>query len=107
MNKDYVNRRNTREWVKCNEDSKSHIWRDKFISEHGGEFVKKGGVWEWQNIHKVEEKKKYKLTDVEGTVTIVENLRKFCRENDLNVSAIHKVIKGDRKQHKGFTCRKV
>jgi len=37
----------------------------------------------------------------------VENLAKFCREKELNKSAIHKVIKGDRKQHKGFTCKKI
>jgi len=107
MNKDNINRRNTREWVKCNEDAKAPQWRNKFIAEHGGEFVKKYRVWEWQNIHIPEQKKKYELTDAEGTVTIVENLKKFCRENELNTGAIHKVIKGDRKQHKGFTCRKV
>jgi|TARA_Y100000310_G_C20582500_1_gene763719 hypothetical protein len=106
MNKDHINIKNTRIWVKCNEDAKAHLWRDKFISEHGGEFVKNGQTWKWQNIHKVE-KSKYELTDADGNITIVENLAKFCRENELNKGAIHKVIKGDRKQHKGFTCRKI
>ena len=55
MNKDLINKRNTREWVKCNDDSKSNIWRESFISEHGGEFVKNSGFWEWRSIHIDEE----------------------------------------------------
>jgi len=105
MNKDLINRRNTREWVKCNDDSKSHIHREAFLSEHGGEFVKSGGVWEWRNIH-IDEKTQYEFKDGDGNITIVENLSKFCRDNDLNKGAIHKVIKGERSHHKGYTCRK-
>jgi len=106
MNKDHINRINSRTWVMCNGDSKSHIHRENFISEHGGEFVQNGRSWKWQNIH-TKEKTKYELTDADGNVTIVENLAKFCREKELNKSAIHKIIKGDRKQHKGFTCKKI
>jgi len=106
MNKDLINRRNTREWVKCNDDAKSHIHRESFISEHGGEFIKSGRFWEWQNIH-IDVKSKYELTDADGNITIVENLSKFCRQNDLNKGAIHKVINGERSHHKGYTCRKI
>ena len=48
MNKDLVNKRNTREWVKCNEDSKAHIWRDSFVEEHGGQFIQEGRNWKWE-----------------------------------------------------------
>lgn len=106
MNKDLINKRNTREWVKCNDDSKSNIWRESFISEHGGEFVKNSGFWEWRSIH-IDEKSRYELTDVDGNITIVENLSKFCRQNELNKGAIHKVINGERTHHKGYTCRKL
>jgi len=106
MNKDLINRRNTREWVRCNDDSKAHIHRGAFISEHGGEFVKCDGSWEWRNIH-IEEKSKYEFKDADGNITIVENLSKFCRQNELNKSAIHKVINGERTHHKGYTCRKL
>ena len=106
MNKDLINRRNTREWVKCNEDSKAHIHRESFISEHGGEFIKNGRSWEWHYIH-IDVKSKYELTDENGNITIVENLSKFCRQNDLNKGAIHKVINGERSHHKGYTCRKI
>jgi len=106
MSKEHVNIRNSRTWVKCNEDSRSHHWRDKFISEHGGEFVKNGRFWKWQNIH-IDEKSKYELKNADGKITIVENLSKFCRENELNKSAIHKVMNGERAHHKGYTCRKI
>ena len=108
-----VNRRNSRTWVRMNGDSKSHIWRDKFISEHGGEFVKNGKFWEWQTIHSSEtkevreEKTLYEFKDEEGITYLVDNLMKFCRENDLNKSAIYKVMNGERSHHKGFTCKKV
>ena len=70
------------------------------------EFVKNGRVWEWRNIH-IDEKTKYEFEDADGKITIVENLSKFCRDNDLNKGAIHKVIKGERSHHKGYTCRKI
>jgi len=48
MNKDMVNIRNTREWIKINDNSKSYLHREKFIAEHGGEFIKNGSSWVWQ-----------------------------------------------------------
>ena len=110
MNKDMVNRRNSRTWVKMNEDSKSHIHREKFVAEHGGEFVQNGRFWTWQNIHiTVDEDQKplYEFKDENGVTYLVDNLMKFCRQNDLNKSAIYKVMGGERSHHKGFTCRKV
>ena len=38
MKKEHVNLHNTRVWVKCNEDSRAHLWREKFVNMHGGEF---------------------------------------------------------------------
>ena len=113
MNKDMVNRKNSRTWVKMNEDSKSNIWRDKFVAEHGGEFIKNGRFWEWQTIYSNvskevrEEKALYEFKDEGGNIYLVDNLMKFCRQNDLNKSAIYKVMSGERSHHKGFTCKKV
>ena len=111
MNKDMVNKRNSRTWVKMNEDSKSHLHRKNFITEHGGEFIKNGKFWEWQNIHiSVNGNQKtllYEFKDESGMTYLVDNLMKFCRQNDLNKSAIYKVMGGERSHHKGFTCRKV
>ena len=115
MNKDMVNRRNTKEWIKCNDNSKSHIHRQNFIEEHGGEFVKSGRFYEWKSIHNIEsndvevnEKKPlYEFKDKDGVTYLAGNLMKFCRDNDLNKSAIYKVMNGERSHHKGFTCKKV
>ena len=115
MNKDLVNRRNSKTWIKMNDNSKSHIWREKFVTEHGGEFVKNGRFWEWQTIHSSEPNDVevnetvplYEFKDKDGIIYLADNLMKFCRDHDLNKSAIYKVMNGDRKHHKGFTCRKV
>ena len=45
--KEQVNRRNSRLWVKMNEDAKSHHFRNRFIENHGGKFVKEGKYWKW------------------------------------------------------------
>jgi len=110
MNKDMVNKRNSRTWVKMNDDSRASTNRDNFVSEHGGKFVKNGRFWEWQNIHSsVNEDLKplYEFKDENGVTYLVSNLMKFCRQNELNKSAIYKVMNGERKHHKGFTCKKV
>ena len=41
MKKEHVNLRKTRVWEKCNEDSRAHLWREKFVNMHGGEFKKR------------------------------------------------------------------
>jgi len=114
MNKDLVNKRNTREWVKCNDDSKSHIWRDNFISEHGGEFIKEEKSWVWKEKEEIEEdtrikqeRKDYIFINKDGVEFLTDNFTKFCRNNDLNKSAMYKVMSGERNHHKGFTCRKL
>ena len=113
MDKDTVNRRNSRTWIKMNEDSRSNIHREKFVAEHGGEFIKNGRFWVWQTIHSSEDnevmdrKSLYEFKDSEGKTYLVDNLMKFCREHDLNKSAIYKVMGGERNHHKGFTCKKV
>jgi hypothetical protein len=110
MNKDMINRRNSRTWVLCNDNSKSHIHRDQFVTEHGGEFVKNGRFWEWQTIHTTSKEDLtplYEFKDKSGVTYLVDNLMKFCRQNELNKSAIYKVMNGERLHHKGFTCKKV
>ena len=50
-----INRRNTRDWIKFNEDSKSGYWRDKFLEEHGGQFIQEGRNWKWEETKIVED----------------------------------------------------
>jgi group I intron endonuclease len=47
------------------------------------------------------------LIDPNGTEYIVSNLRQFCRQNQLNDSALSAVSKGRFKHHKGWVCRKI
>ena len=128
MNKDLVNKRNTREWVKMNDNSKSHLNRDRFIKEHGGAFEREGKEWVWYE-HSVlagpkvevptivpepvtdtrlrQARKEFVFINKDGIEFLTDNFTKFCRKNDLNKSAMYKVMNGDRNHHKGFTCKKL
>lgn len=120
MKKEYVNLVNTHEWVKCNDDAQSELWREKFINMNGGEFKKNGRYWQWMEIEEkveVEEKPEkikvanqkqlYIFTKPDGSEVITDNLSKFCRENKLNKSTVYLVMNGKRNHHKHFKCRKV
>ena len=113
MNKDMINRRNTRDWIKCNEDTKSGYWRDKFLEEHGGQFIQEGRNWKWEETKIVEdsrikqERKEFIFINNDGVEFLTDNFTKFCRDNDLNKSAMYKVMSGERTHHKGFTCKKL
>lgn len=45
----------------------------------------------------------YKLKNPQGKSVEVYNLRKFCRDNNLNRSCINRVVWGAQRQHKGWT----
>lgn len=49
----------------------------------------------------------YQITDPEGNIFTIQNLRKFCRENNLNNSALIKVSQGKHSQHKNYKCEKL
>ena len=62
------------------------------------------------NLYKnVSEKnsKSYIVTYPDGHKEIIKNLAKFCRENDLDPSAMFLVWKGKYKHHHNFKCRKI
>jgi hypothetical protein len=47
------------------------------------------------------------ITYPNGTTRVVKNLKKFCRENNLNDTHMSSVSKGKLKSHKGFLCEKM
>lgn len=49
--------------------------------------------------------KYYVMTMPDGEEIEVFNLRKFCRENNLNVGAMSSVITGKKNHHKGYKAR--
>lgn len=115
MNKDHVNRVNTRTWIKCNADNRSHLFREKFVSVHGGMFVKSGKYWVWDNIGNLNtfvnvpkhEKTIYLITTPDGIQLLVDNLSQFCEEHNLNRSIMYAVVRGDRNHHKNYKIVKL
>jgi hypothetical protein len=124
LNKDHVNKRNTRTWVKINEDAKSQYFRNKFIDEFGGRFVKEGRYWKWLEIDfeklfikeleekikqfktpepiiKVERGKSFVFTK-NGEEVYIKNLLEFCMDNKLVRGAMYDLMSGKRKTYKGY-----
>ena len=52
--------------------------------------------------------KRYKLTDPDGIeYTTTNGLVNFCEKNNLTSTNLMKVLKGDRKHHKGWTIERM
>jgi hypothetical protein len=124
FNKDHVNKRNSRTWIRLNEDAKSGMFRDKFIQQFGGKFVKEGRYWKWLELdfekiflQEIEEKvKEFKIPEpvikVErgksfvftknGEEVYVKNLLEFCMDNKLVRGAMYDLMSGKRKIYKGY-----
>lgn len=114
MNKDYINKRNTKDWIKCNDNSKSEYWRGVFVSEHGGHFVSEGRHWVWREKEEIvvdnrlrQTRKNYIFINKDGVEFLADNFTKFCKNNELNRAAMHQVENGKRRQHKGFIVKKL
>lgn len=51
--------------------------------------------------------KEWILTDPEGNERNIINLRRFCRENNLDQRSMMRVVKGEYRHHKGWKCRRM
>lgn len=49
----------------------------------------------------------YKVTEPNGSVHYVKNLKQFCIQRGLDDSAMIKVSKGKYKHHRGYVCEKI
>jgi len=47
----------------------------------------------------------YEVTKPNGDIDIIDNMRKYCRENNLNQAAMRKVINGKANHHHNYTAR--
>ncbi len=54
--------------------------------------------------HKQIKQFKYKITDPNGNIILVNNLSKFCKQNNLNHPSLSMTICGKRTHTKGFYC---
>jgi hypothetical protein len=97
-----VNKKYSLTWVKCNDDAKSSHFRKKFIDEFGGEFVKQGRDYIWQEIKPVSLRRKFVFEGPDGSIHFIENMYDFCKKNDLNRAPMYEMIAGKRKQYKKF-----
>jgi len=115
MNLNNVNKPNTREWALFNGNSKGEQNRTKFLEKHGGEFTKSPAGWRWNSgvkktlsfVHTKKSRTIYIFTDKEGIKYITDNFEKFCRDRNINSSAMYDVINGKRKTFKGFTVERI
>jgi len=57
--------------------------------------------------HNHSKTKTYKITYPNGKQEIINNLAKFCRNNNLSCDCMFHVIGGTCKQHKGFKCNRI
>lgn len=49
--------------------------------------------------------KRYIITSPSGEVFDITNLERFCKQNDLGPTGLHKVASGEANQYKGWLCR--
>ena len=132
LKKETVNKKYSRTWTKINDDGRSDYWRDKFLSIHGGEFIKNGREWVWEDTAKEPVKEELELVKEElelvkeelepvkeespKTIYIITKpdgeeeeidyaIHRYCKANGLDDGNMYKVLSGKRKTHKGYKIR--
>lgn len=58
-----------------------------------------------QKISKAHSKNTYELKNIDGTILIIKNLAKFCRDNNFSQSYLSRIVRGERKTYKGWTIK--
>ena len=58
-----------------------------------------------EKISKSHSKNTYELKNINGTILIIKNLAKFCRDNNLSQSYFSRILKCERKSYKGWTIK--
>jgi len=108
LRKSEVNIPNSRTWVACNDDSKSKYYKGAFLEKYGGEFIKSGRYVKWQKIQPPAEiyvpRRLLAIVDPTGKVIGIDHMTNYCIEHKLSKSALYEVLRGTRKQYKGYTA---
>jgi group I intron endonuclease len=92
MSKAAMGRKHSKETKQKISKNSSKYWKDKKLSKESIEKRTKS------------RSKPFKIKSPNGDTIKGINLAKFCRDNNLHYSSMHKVYKGVRNQHKGWTC---
>jgi hypothetical protein len=61
----------------------------------------------WKNKISESNSKVWLITKPDGNKITIKNLKKYCKENNLNSSKMSCVASGVRKHHKGHLCQKL
>lgn len=105
-----VNRTNSYEWTRCNNESKAPFWRNYVVKNYGGDFqyVQEGArmVWKW-NAPTKGEAPRWIFTDPEGNIHQVSNFNGFCKQNSLDNGRMYDTYTGKRKHHKNWKATKL
>lgn len=105
-----INRPNSYEWSRCNNDSRALYWRKITCEQYGGEFVQdrigKALVWVWKAPSE-DEQTKWVFTDPEGNQHKVSNFVGFCKEHKLDDARMYNTYTGSRKHHKGWKATRL
>lgn len=105
-----INRINSFEWSRCNNESRAPQWREYVKKYYGGEFVKvlknKALYWEWVKSTE-EEMNRWVFVDPEGKEHMVSNFRGFCKQNGLDDGRMYDTYTGKRNHHKKWTAKKL
>ena len=81
----------SREWIRFNDDSRARNNRDKYITSHGGEFVKNeiGRGWQWRPVASIRPagivRKPRKATKKVAPVAVVEDSTGISRTDAENL----------------------
>lgn len=72
--------------------------------KHLSKIKKKENAWKGKNNPKYNEEYLYFVIDTKGNKYQIDNLNKFCKDNNLSTSIMYNLAKGTtyRKQHKGW-----
>ncbi len=101
-----VNKKYSPTWILCNDNSKSKTYRAIFLERFGGRFDKTGPYYVWKSRilkeHYVPKTKTVRVFNRTGEILVIQNIKKYCRDNKMSRAAFGEMLKGTRKSYKGF-----
>lgn len=106
LNFNDINKLYSKTWIACNDNSRAKVYRDEFLSQHGGEFVKHGKYLHWQSIHAPEPvyvpRRLLTFINPKGSIVEIDNMSDYCHQHKLSKAAMYEVLRGVRNVHKGY-----
>ena len=105
-----INRVNSYEWTRCNNESRSEMWRAMVVKYYGGSFsrqiVNKALQWVW-NKREGSDINRWIFIDPDGFEHMVVNFKGFCKENGLDDGRMYDTYTGKRNHHKKWKAKKL